>query len=304
MQAEPLIEWPKPVLEFLGFAATFLAAGAVGFRYSALRGRLALSSARGGGATAAAEHAMFSEAARRAAIMGLIGTIISAGLLATALPAMAARAHGTVGGLIAQNRGAQLQVGMLLLAITGFALATARVAAGWPLAALGVVVGLLRAALLGQWARLINPIHLLAASLWIGTLLVLVVAGLSVVLRDEAARDRRGAITAEMVNAFSPLALAAGGTLVLFGVITAWRHLKYVAALWTTPYGWTLIAKLCVVAVVFALGAWNWRRRRPALGSEAAALGIRRSATAELTAAALVLAITAVLVSLPAPKAP
>jgi putative copper export protein len=105
-----------------------------------------------------------------------------------------------------------------------------------------------------------------------------------------------------MVNGFSPLALSMGVVVVLFGVITAWRHLHHINALWTTPYGITLIIKLVFVAMVFALGAWNWRRQRPTLGSEAAAASIRRSASAELTVATIVLVITAVIVSLPSPK--
>jgi copper transport protein len=137
---------------------------------------------------------------------------------------------------------------------------------------------------------------------WVGSLFVLVVAGITPVLRDQAAGPRRGAIVADMVNGFSPLALIASGFLVLFGIITAWQHLRVLRALWTTPYGYALIAKLSVVLVVFALGAWNWRRRRPALGSEDGARAIRRSATAELAAAAVVLACTAVLVSLPSPR--
>ena len=48
----------------------------------------------------------------------------------------------------------------------------------------------------------------------------------------------------------------------LFGVITAWRHLKYLSALWTTPYGYALLLKLALVAAVFSLGAWNWRRHQ------------------------------------------
>jgi putative copper export protein len=95
-----------------------------------------------------------------------------------------------------------------------------------------------------------------------------------------------------------------GGVVVLFGLITAWRHLHVLANLWSTPYGYTLIVKLCVVALVFSLGAWNWRRQRPTLGSESAATSIRRSATMELLVAATVLLITAILVSLPAPRAP
>ena len=107
-----------------------------------------------------------------------------------------------------------------------------------------------------------------------------------------------------MVNGFSPLALTMGGVVVLFGLITAWRHLHVLSNLWSTPYGYTLIGKLCFVAGVFGLGAWNWRRQRPTLGSETAAAFVRRSATAELTVAAIVLLITSVLVSLPAPRAP
>ena len=107
-----------------------------------------------------------------------------------------------------------------------------------------------------------------------------------------------------MLARFSPLALAAAGVLAFFGVITARLHLKAWPALWSTPYGLTLIAKLCLVLTVAGLGAWNWRRQKPRLGGVEAALALRRSARAELLFAALVLAVTAVLVSLPTPKPP
>jgi putative copper export protein len=193
---------------------------------------------------------------------------------------------------------------MLAVAIFGFALASDNRRVGWPLAAIGVVAGALRNAFFGQWTRLVNPIHVLSAGLWIGTLFVLAVAGFRVVMRSEPAGDRRASVVADMVNRFSPLALTAGCVVVIFGVITAWRHLHHLAALWTTPYGYALIAKLCAVAVVFALGAWNWRRVRPTLGTMDGASVIRRSATKELIVAGLVLAITAILVSLPSPKGP
>ena len=105
-----------------------------------------------------------------------------------------------------------------------------------------------------------------------------------------------------MVNGFSPLALSAFGLLAVMGVITAWRHLKRLDALWTTPYGWALCAKLVVVAGVLALGAWNWRRQKPQLGTEAGAVALRRSATWELVVASVVLVITSILVSLPSPR--
>jgi putative copper export protein len=105
-----------------------------------------------------------------------------------------------------------------------------------------------------------------------------------------------------MVNGFSPLALTCASILVLSGLVTAWRHLTPFSSLWTTPYGWTLIVKLCFVAGVFALGAWNWKRQRPQLGSEGAAVSIRRSARTELVLAACVLVATAILLSLPSPR--
>jgi len=129
-----------------------------------------------------------------------------------------------------------------------------------------------------------------------------VIAGLAPLLGSALNSEQRGRYAAAMINAFSPLALGSAFVLVVFGVWTACRHLKRLNALWTTPYGYALIAKLVVVAVVVALGAWNWRRQRPLLGTESAATAIRRSATAELVAALVVLILTAIVVALPTPK--
>lgn len=289
---EPLIVWSDPPRELAGFIGQFLAAGAIGFRFFAL-----------GGPWAESDHEFYDDAARRAAIIGFVGVLVSGFLTALQLPSLAARRHVTVSALVTADTSTTLQVIFLILALVGFALAMVRTGPGWPMAAFGIVAGSLRAAFIGKLASVVNPVHELAAGLWIGSLFVLVAAGLTSLLRHEA-RDRRGAIAADMVNRFSPLALTMGAVVVIFGVITAWRHLHVLSNLWSTPYGYTLIVKLCVVALVFALGAWNWRRQRPTLGSESAAVSIRRSATAELTVAAIVLLITAVLVSLPAPRPP
>lgn len=303
MQAEPIVRWSESVTEFLGFVALFLRAGAVGFRYTALRGRLGPVPS-GGAARMDPLPGVFARAERRAAVLGLIGTI---GLLLLMVPQLtegAARAHVSVAELVTRNASGMMSVGFPLLALIGFALAIGRIRAGWALAAIGVIVGWLRAALLGQWSRLINPVHSLAAGLWIGTLLVLAAAGLSALFAEPTVRDKRGAVAAEMVNAFSPLALTMGAVVVIFGVTTAWRHLHVLSNLWTTPYGWALIAKLCFVALVFALGAFNWRRQRPTLGSEEAAISIRRSSRWELTFAGVVLVLTAILVSIRPPRPP
>jgi putative copper export protein len=291
VQAEPLIKWADPIRELFGFLALFLTAGPIGFRYFALRGRRIES-----------DRPFYDDAAQRAAIIGVVGVVAALVLFAVELPALAARRHVASGALITSDRSTAMQLSFLVLALIGYLIASARIDWGWPIAVVGTIVGTLRSALIGKWSSLINPVHSLAAGLWIGTLFVVVAAGLSALLRHEPTRERRGAMAADMVNGFSPLALTMGGIVVLFGVITAWRHLHKLEALWTTPYGYTLIAKLCVVALVFALGAWNWRRQRPMLGTESAAVAIRRSARGELFAAAIVLIITSVLVSLPSPK--
>ena len=300
MQVQSLIRWPQPITEYIGFIGSFLPAGAIGFRFAVLRGALARAERTGVDAT---RRRVFADTARRAAAIGLIGSLVAIGMLLYQLPGLAARRHTTVSQLLTRNAGTELQVGFLALELIGFLLALRASKAGWWLAAIGFVAGLLRNGFLAQWGELSNPLHILAGGLWIGTLFVMLVAGIQVVLHNEVAREERGPIVSDMVYSFSPLALSAAPVLILFGVIIAWKHLHVLSNLWSSPYGIALIVKLCLVAIVFALGAWNWRRQRPALGTETAALAIRRSATTEVAVAALVLVAPAILLSIPAPRA-
>ena len=242
------------------------------------------------------------DATRRAALWGLAGTLVGAAQFAINLPGMAEDRHLAPLALITGDPLVALRLAFYALALAGFLAAAGRRSWGWPLAAVGVIASPLRAALFGQWTRIVNPAHELAGGLWIGTLFLLLVVALVPLKRAALDPERRGALTAGMVRAFSPFALASAGMLFGFGVITAWLHLKRLDALWTTPYGWALIAKLCVVAGVVALGAWNWKRQIPKLGTEAGARDLERSATAELWVASVVLMVTAILVSLPSPK--
>ena len=300
MLAASVIRWPQPITEYIGFIGSLLPAGAIGFRYFVMRGALARGERVSADAT---RRRVYSDTARRAAIMGLIGVVVAIALMLYQLPGLAARRHVSVGQLLSSTAAVQLQAGFLVLAVIGFALALRGANAGWPLATVAFLAALLRNGLLGEWKDLANPIHVLSAGLWIGTLFVMLVAGISVVLRNDVARDQRGAIVSDMVYSFSPLALTAAAVLVVFGVIIAWEHLHVLSNLWSSAYGIALIVKLCFVAAVFALGAWNWRRQKPTLGTEPAALALRRSATSEVVVAALVLAATAVLLSIPAPRA-
>jgi putative copper export protein len=284
-------ETSEALTEFIGFVASFLATGAVGFYYVVLR------------ADAADEVAVARRAAHRAAVLGFIGALVTAVMYVTMnLPRIAARTHTSLAGAITSSGPNLIGAICLALVVIGFALALAHILLGWALATGGVVIGPLTNVFYGQWLPAVNPVHRLAGGLWIGTLFIMLMAGFTTVLHSDLPPVRRGSVAANMVHRFSPLALIAFATLGITGLTTAWTHLKRIDALWTTAYGLTLIAKLLVVLIVVGLGAWNWRKQRPLLGTESAAAVLRRSATAEVIAATIVLVITSVLVSLPSPK--
>lgn len=290
-----LVEWPQPVLELLGFVASFLATGAIGFRFVVARPWL-----RGGESDDI--RVMIRRGVRQAALVGCLGAVTVLALHLIDLHGESLERQVPLGTLLA-SKDTPVALGLEIAAIVGFALSAAGVGLGWYLAAAGLVLETFQPAFAGKWLRLVNPIHVLAGGLWIGTLFHVVTAGILPALRSGIAPERRGPFVRDLVARFSPLALGAAGVLATFGVITAWRHLKTFRALWTTPYGITLIVKLCLVACVLALGAFNFRRQRPLLGTDAGARSLRGSASAELAVATLVLIVTSLLVSMPAPRA-
>lgn len=155
---------------------------------------------------------------------------------------------------------------------------------------------------MGPLAILADTLHVLAAGGWIGGLLVLVAAGVPAAMRLE--REERGRAVAALVNAFSPTALAFAGALTLTGLFAAWLHMGSIPALWESGYGQTLLVKLGVLSGVFATGAYNWLKVRPALGDELGVTRLRRSARVEIAIGALVLLVTAVLVATAPPMRP
>lgn len=285
---------PKDVaFEYVGFLSSFVMFGAVGFRYGVLR------------ASDLARSSAYRDAAARAAGIGASGALLGVVYLVESLLKRASTKHTTVeAAFTAGGLPNDVQVARLVLLLGLFLLARWRVAWAWPLAAIAGLCFALRSVLNGRLSAMVNPLHVLGASLWLGTLLVLITCGVTTMLRSSVPSAERETMVAEMVRRFSLLALSSATLLGITGVVTAWTHLNPLSALWSTPYGYALIAKLCVVGVVAGLGAWNWRRVGPALGREGGAVMIRRTASTELAFAALVLALTAVLVNLPSPKLP
>jgi len=196
----------------------------------------------------------------------------------------------------------QLRMAMLLLALIGFAIVRTSSGLGWALAAVGILIAELQPVYTSKLSGKVNAVHVLAASTWLGTLLVLSVIGIRRVVKTGAPGLSRAELVCDLVNSFSPLALTAASIVALTGLTTAWLHLKRVSALWTTSYGMALVVKLVFVVCVAVMGAWNWKRVRPSLGESGSELTIRRSATTELTFGALVLIATSVLVTLPSPR--
>lgn len=200
-----------------------------------------------------------------------------------------------------------LQLGGTLLAIAGFfrLSRTGRGAAGALVAvlALSATPALSGHALSsGTYAPLAivaGTIHVLGAGGWLGTLAVLVLAGLPAAQQLEPG-DRSVAVV-ELVNAFSPTALVCAGLVLATGTLVAWIHLGSIADLWHTSYGRLLLIKLGVLGGVAGVGAYNWRLVRPVLGDDGATQRLRRSAVLELCIALLVVAVTAVLVATPTP---
>lgn len=289
------VDWPNVPRELLGFAGLFSLYGAAGFGL--------VGTAPAGGFPSA--HGAPSRAWRTASGVGIGGVLLSLVATAIAVASGAAEKGQTFGeAFAAGGSGLLTRLGLLALALVGFLLARAGRRAGWWVALAAGVALALRALPSGKWPQLVNPLHVMAGGLWLGTLFVLVVAVFPVVLRGEVPGGRGGTLVAAVIARFSRLALFSSALLAITGVITAWRHLKYVAALWTTPYGWALDVKLLLVATVVTLGAFNWKRVSPGLGTESGTRRLDRSSRAELTVAGLVLIVTAILISLPAPRRP
>ncbi len=277
------------LLEFVG---VFLAIGAIGFRFGIVRQIRGMS-----------EETKAILRADNAAMLGIAGIILIV-LSALGGPYVDSIAnHKTFAAALSRNMPQfEFRMTMLALALVGFALVRATWSGGWMLAAIGILLAVLQPVYTGKFGNKVNAAHIFGASTWLGTLLVLLLIGIRGVMKSASVGIQRAELVGDLVNSFSPLALVASAIVALTGVTTAWLHLKRVSALWTTSYGIALVAKLIIVLIVVVLGAWNWRRVRPSLGGEGTEAIIRRSATMELTFAALVLVATSVLVTLPSPR--
>lgn len=299
---------------WLGYLGAFLAIGACVFRFAVLRGWH----------RSHPDDVQVTDAlARRAAQLGLLGAVL---LLLSVPLRLWAQARGFIDpgetvdrelvslivGETAWGRGWLAQFGAAVVALGGFLLAVLLPRWGWIGAGIGATLVALAAPLTGHAVTdaagrtgvLFDSLHVLGGSAWLGTLAVMLLAGLTALSRLPEAQH--GAMAARLVRAFSPVALVGAAVAIVAGSVLSWRYLggnmaDRVAALTGTDWGRALLLKNLALATVAALGAWNWRVLLPRLGTADGAGRLTRSARYEMLLGVVLLLITAILVALPMP---
>lgn len=299
---------------WMGYLGAFLAIGAVVFRVAVLP---AWHRAHPG------DLPVTSLLSTRAARLGLLGGMVlvaSTGLrlwfqVRTFLePGEAANGEllRTIVADTPWGHGWMAQLGASVLVLGGFLAALTIPRIGWVAAGIGATLVAAASPMTGHavtqaaggGGQVLDALHLLAGSAWLGTLTVTLAAGIAPLARLDD--TERGVLTARLIRAFSPVALVGAALAVSVGALMSWNYLggsvaERVAALTGTAWGRALLFKLGALAVVAGLGAWNWRVLLPRLGSADAARSLHRSARREVLMGLVLLGVTAVLVALPMP---
>jgi copper resistance protein D len=142
-----------------------------------------------------------------------------------------------------------------------------------------------------------DVLHLVAAAAWVGALTPLAIL---LAVTGHGPDDLNLARAATL--RFSILGMAAVAALLATGLINSWYLVGSTAALLGTYYGHLLLFKLALFLGMVAIAAFNWSRLTPGLvqtdsvaAAQAARRRLYRSATIEVAAGAIIVAIVAVL---------
>lgn len=198
-------------------------------------------------------------------------------------------------------------VGALLL-FTGWTVSKRSVTIGTPLALTGALGMALSPALSGHAAAsrqfvlsvTLDVLHVVAAGVWVGGVLLVLIAGVPAMLR--LTDGNRDAAVSALVNSFHPLALFCAPIVVLAGAGSSWLRLGGLSVIWSTPYGQTLLVKIALFSLVAMMGTYNALRARRRLGVAEGTRHVRLTGSVEVILAALVLAATTFLVVTPVPS--
>lgn len=296
--------WPYAVIRLLTYAAILVVVGAVIFSL------VVVPATRHRVPDLGADFVVDSR--HRAARAGLIATGVLGLLVIARLIAQSYAVRGAFpdAGFLSAISGTPWGWGLMLAAASVMALLVALARsrrAVWSLAAIGILGIALATALSGhavasgEWtivAVVSDTVHVLSAGGWLGALLFVVAAGVPATARLEPLG--RGLAVRGMVDAFSPMALTLAGALAVTGVIAAVLRIGSWSAITGSEYGRVFLWKLGGVVLVLLVGAYNWRRMRPAIDADRVGT-LRRTASAELALGFVVLILTAWLVATPPP---
>jgi len=120
----------------------------------------------------------------------------------------------------------------------------------------------------------VDGFHLVAASVWLGGLV-----GMVVVLRGTSSRSD---VAFSVVRRFSTIAASVLATLVLAGSVLAWQLVGSWQALVGSAYGRVLLAKIALAAAAIAVAAYNRYRLLPQ-GARAPTFSVPQSETSIAT---------------------
>jgi copper transport protein len=156
---------------------------------------------------------------------------------------------------------ARVGIGVLAAVAATWAARPGRSALWWAAAAIGgvLLVTLTQVSHAAAEARplpfLADWLHIGAASLWTGGLFGLTLALLGP-MRAGSAQERKG-LRRRAVRRFSRVATVAVIALISTGTYAVLLHVPNISALFTTPYGNALLAKLVLLIFLLAVGTAN-----------------------------------------------
>jgi len=232
-----------------------------------------------------------------AAIVLLIGVLY--GALAQAADAAEVPLWGAFGrplfDLLGRGRYAILWWPRLVLAVLVLCLVGWRGVRDWPgrVALVATGTSLLTSSLNSHAAALLSGaylgvaadwLHFLGVAAWLGGLASIVYVLPAAVQASQGSGER---VLAQAVARFSNLALLAVGIIVLTGTFQAWLEVGSWEGLVQTAYGLSITAKIVLLALAVALGAFNLLIVRPRL----AAVAGKQSAGAQALTARFALAV-------------
>jgi copper transport protein len=238
--------------------------------------------------------------------LGAAGWLLAVLGLVLLMEAQARSASASLGDLLESSVGSDLLWRAVAVGAAGVGLLYAALALGWirrlAMAAVGVAALTAIAvhvaaghAAAGGWPPALTVAaqwaHFAAAGVWLGGLAALLLGVRGVASEAKAAAVRR----------FSTIAAAGLAVVVVTGTVRAVDELASMNELVSTAYGRAVIAKIGLILVIVAFGAFNRKRSVPAAATDLRPL--RRTSKGELLVAAGALATAAVLGTVSPPAA-